>query len=306
MDVPDALVGDTVVITGGAGFVGSHLAEALVGETEVRILDDLSTGSADRVPEEAVLVRGDVRDEGTVAAAVEGADVVFHEAANASVQRSIAAPRESHDINVGGAVTVLEAARAADARVVSASSTAIYGPPERVPIEESDPKRPQSPYGVEKLALDRDTLVYNDLYGLPTVSLRYFNVYGARQGAGDYSGVIDVFLDQARRGDPITVDGDGSQTRDFVHVRDVVQANLRAAVTDSVGTAFNVGTGESVSIEALAETVRAVTGSSSRLTYTDPRPGDIQHSRADISNARAELGYEPTVDLEAGLEALVG
>ena len=304
VDVPAALTETTVLVTGGAGFIGSHIADALVGTAEVRVLDNLSVGTTERLPEDVTFIEADIRDRAAVRNAVEGVDVIFHEAGNASVQRSIEGPVASHRTNVVGSAVVLDAARAVDARVVSASSTAIYGHPEQVPIAESVRKAPTSPYGVEKLALDRDTVLYNELYDLPTVSLRYFNVYGPRQTASEYSGVIDVFLRQAEAGEDITVDGDGSQTRDFVHVRDVVRANLLAAVTDAVGTAFNVGTGESVSIESLARTVHEVTGSSSDLTYTDPRPGDITESCADISKAREHLGYEPTVSLEDGLATL--
>lgn len=305
IDVPEELVGATVLVTGGAGFIGSHLVNALVDVADVRILDNLSTGSIQEVPEGATLIEGDIRDEQALAEAAEGVDVVFHLAANASVERSIEAPIASHETNIMGSINVLEAARKADARVVSASSTAIYGPPEQLPVAESAGTEPTSPYGVEKMVLDRDTLLYNELYGLPTVSLRYFNVYGPGQGANDYSGVINIFLDQARRGVPLTIDGDGSQTRDFVHVRDIVQANLRAAVTDSVGEAFNIGSGHSVSIEELAKQIVETTGSSSELMYTEPRPGDIPRSRADISKAEELLDYEPTVTLEEGLETLV-
>lgn len=305
VDVPDELVGKTILVTGGAGFIGSHLVDALAPVATVRILDDLSTGSTDRVPDGVTVIEGDIRDLQAVEEAVDGVDVVFHLAANASVERSITAPIASHETNIMGTITVLEAARKADARVVSASSTAIYGAPEQLPVTETDRKEPTSPYGVEKLLLDRDTLLYNDLYGLPTVSLRYFNVYGPGQGANDYSGVITIFLDQARRNVPLTIDGDGSQTRDFVHVRDIVQANLLAAVTDSVGQAFNIGSGDSVTIEDLAKQIIETTGSTADLVYTEPRPGDIPHSRADISKARELLGYEPTVSLETGLETLV-
>lgn len=302
--VPDELLNSQVLITGGAGFIGSHLADTLVDHADVRILDDLSTGTRANVPEAATFIEGDIRDEATVTDAAADVDVVFHEAANSSVKQSVEDPLESHRTNIMGSVSVLEAARKADARVVSASSAAIYGVPDRVPITEQHPKQPTSPYGVEKLALDRDTMLYNDVYGLPTVNLRYFNVYGPRQVASEYSGVIDVFLGQAKRNDNITIDGDGSQTRDFVHIDDIVQANLRAAVTDSVGESYNIGNGGSITIEELAESVRSVTDSASELTYTDPRPGDIPESCADISKAQRELGYDPQLSLNTGLSTL--
>lgn len=294
-----------MLVTGGAGFIGSHLVEALLPENEVRVLDDLSSGDASRVPGAAELVRADVRDRDRLARAMADVDVVFHEAAQVSVERSVAAPRESHSVNVTGTLGLLEAARAVGARVVLASSAAVYGPPEAVPVDESAPKEPTSPYGVEKLAADHYARLYADLYDLPTVVLRYFNVYGPGHSGGAYSGVIDVFTEQARAGEDLTVHGDGSQTRDFVHVSDVVRANLRAATTDAVGEAFNVGTGRSVTIRELAELVRDGLGSPSDVVHTDPRQGDIDRSRAAVSKARQRLGFSASVDVESGIRALL-
>ncbi|SFR67359.1 NAD-dependent epimerase/dehydratase family protein [Halogeometricum limi] len=295
----------TVVVTGGAGFIGSRIAAALADDNEVRVLDDLSSGAATNLPDGVELLEGDVRDETAVRDAVRDADVVFHEAAEVSVQRSVEQPRRSNDVNVGGTLNVLEAAREADARVVFASSCAIYGVPDAVPLTEDAPARPRSPYAIDKYAADSYVRAYNDLYGLETVALRYFNVYGPGQAGGQYSGVINVFVDQARRGDPITIDGDGTQTRDFVYVDDVVRANLAAATTDAVGEAFHVGTGAETSVLELAETIRDVTGSDSDIVHQDPRPGDVPASVADLTRARESLGYEPTVGLEAGLRNLV-
>ncbi|NEU56499.1 NAD-dependent epimerase/dehydratase family protein [Halorussus sp. MSC15.2] len=293
----------TVLITGGAGFVGSHLAEALVGDNEVRVLDDFSGGAREHVPEGAHLVEGDVCDPETVAEAMDGTDLVFHEAALVSVEESVADPPESNRVNAAATVDLLERAREEDARVVLASSAAIYGHPESVPVSEGDSKDPTSPYGIDKLSLDHYARRYHDLYGLETVALRYFNVYGPRQNP-EYSAVVNVFFRQAADGGPLTIEGDGQQTRDFVHVSDVVQANLLAATTDRVGEAFNVGTGRSVTVEELAETVVEVTDSDAEITHVEPRPGDIRHSEADVSKARTELGYAPSVSLEAGLRDL--
>lgn len=295
----------TVVITGGAGFIGSHIADALVADNDVRVLDDCSTGYQENVPDGTELITGDVRDEDVVADAVDGADVVFHEAAEVSVQRSVEQPKRSNDVNVGGTLNVLEAARDADARVVLASSCAIYGVPDSVPLSETQRLGPRSPYGVDKSAIDSYASVYHDQYGLETVALRYFNVYGPRQTAGEYSGVISIFLDQARRGEPITVEGEGTQTRDFVHVSDVVRANLAAATTDAVGESYNVGTGEETSILTLAESVRDAVGSDSDVVHVEGRDSDIPRSVADLSKARESLGYEPTVSLDDGLRTLV-
>jgi UDP-glucose 4-epimerase len=190
--------------------------------------------------------------------------------------------------------------------VVLASSAAVYGQPESVPVEEDHPKEPTSPYGVSKLAVDLYARRYADLYDLETVALRYFNIYGPRQRGGDYSGVITAFVERALDGDPITVHGDGEQTRDFVHVRDVVRANLRAATTEYVGEAFNVGTGDSVTVAELAERVRDATDSDSAVVHTDPREGDIRHSRADVTRASRRLGFEASVPLSEGLATVPG
>jgi UDP-glucose 4-epimerase len=296
--------GRTVLVTGGAGFVGSHLADALVADNEVRVLDALSTGRRSNVPEGATLIEGDLRGD-TLAEAAADVDLIFHQAGLVSVPRSVEAPAESNAVNAGGTVRVLEAARRAGARVVLASSCAIYGHPDSVPVPEAAPKRPASPYAVDKLALDHYGRLYHDLHGLDTVVLRYFNVYGPRQRGGDYAGVVAAFREQARDGGPLTVHGDGTQTRDFVHVEDVVRANLLAATTEHVGEAFNVGTGRSVSIRELAETVRRVADADPEIVHTEDRAGDVDRSEADVSKARALLDYEPTVLLVEGLAELV-
>jgi UDP-glucose 4-epimerase len=292
-----------VLVTGGSGFIGGALVDSFRSEADVRILDVDPEGTP---PDYVELIRGDVRDRETVDEAVAGVDVVFHQAALVSVAASVDDPVESHMINATGTLRVLEAARRHDARVVLASSAAVYGDPESVPISETDPLAPTSPYGLGKLASDHYARLYHDLYGLKTVALRYFNVYGPGQSGGDYAGVIEIFLQQAREGDPITVHGDGEQTRDFVHVDDVVQANRLAAETDHVGTAYNVGTGESTSITLLAERIKNAIGSDSPIVYTGAREGDIRHSRADVSRASEQLGYEPAVGLDAGLGTLIG
>lgn len=299
------LRGETVLVTGGAGFVGGHLVDALSSVADVRVLDDFSNGSPADLPEHVTVHEGDVRSRDDVAGAMEDVAVVFHEAGLVSVPASVERPVESHRINVSGTVEVLEAARQEDARVVFASSAAAYGTPDDVPIDEDDSLAPESPYGADKAAADGYVRTYAETYDLPAVALRYFNVYGPGQGGGAYSGVIETFLDQAATGGPLTVHGDGTQTRDFVHVADVVQANLLAATTDAVGRSYNVGTGDAVSVNELAETVREVTDSAVDVVHTDPRPGDVTESRATVSRARSDLSYEPLVDLETGLRDLV-
>lgn len=294
----------SILVTGGAGFIGSHLVETLAADNDVVVVDNLSGGRREWVDDRATLIEGDVRNEQTVARAVDGVDLIFHQAANVSVQRSVEAPVESHETNVDATLRLLEHARNEDARFVFASSAAIYGTPEAVPIDESDPKRPTSPYGAEKHAADQYCRLYHDLYDVETVALRYFNVYGPRQRGGQYSGVIDVFLDQADRGEDITVHGDGAQTRDFVHVDDVVAANCLAAVNGTPGEAYNVGTGDSISIRALAELVRETTETTSDIVHVDAREGDIEQSRPSIEKIQAGLGFEPRRSLEAEVETL--
>ena len=292
--------GKRVLVTGGSGFIGGAIAAALRADNDVRTLD------TDPDPPAGVTgIEGDVRDREAVDAAVAGADVVFHQAAIVSVERSIDDPAETHAVNATGTLRVLEAARRHDARVVAASSAAVYGDPEGVPVAEGAPLEPTSPYGLSKLALDHYLRLYHELYGLETVALRYFNVYGPGQTGGDYAGVIEAFLRAARSGEPLTVHGDGEQTRDFVHVDDVVRANLLAAETDAVGAAYNVGTGDSVTIRDLAERIRGAVDSDAPVVHGDARDGDVRHSRADLTEAREELGYRPSVGLADGLETLV-
>jgi len=297
--------GNTVLVTGGAGFIGSHLVEVLAESNTVRVLDRDQLEASNPRSGAATVYKGDIRNQKLLEEASKDVDVIFHEAAQVSVENSVANPKDSHSVNVGGTLNVLERAREINSRVVLASSAAIYGTPQSIPIDESHPKNPESPYGLDKLSVDEYSRLYHELYGLETVALRYFNVYGPRQSGGQYSGVIDVFLDQALNDDPITVHGDGSQTRDFVNVKDVVRANQLAASSENVGEAYNIGSGSSISISDLATLIRDIAGSQSEIIHTDPRDGDINQSMADLSRARDELGFDPTVSLREGLDRLV-
>lgn len=297
--------GKRILVTGGAGFIGSNIVESLVPDNDVRVLDNLSSGLRSDVPSEATLIEGDIRNDTDLEQATEDVDIIFHQAALVDVEKSVRRPETTHDINVTGTVKLLEYARKESAHVVFASSAAVYGHPERVPIPEDLSTDPTSPYGLSKLAAEQYVRLYEELYGLSTVVLRYFNVYGPGQIDGEYSAVISTFVEQASNREPITVEGDGSQTRDFVHIEDVVRANLLAS-RSGVSGVFNVGTGQSVSILELAEIVSEITGSESEITHTEARSGDIDRSRADISRLESQLGYEPTVSLTTGLERMLG
>ena len=305
MSTDDGPRDETVLVTGGAGFIGSNLTRSLVEANEVFVFDDGSTGDPSDLPADATVIEGDEREGDAVADAVAGVDLVYHLAAVVSVDASVEDPIRSHAVNVDGTLAVLEAARDADCRVVVTSSAAIYGDPGSVPVDEATRPDPSSPYALEKYAADRYARLYHELYGVDAAVVRPFNVYGPGQAGGPYAGVIDVFRSQARAGDPITVHGDGEQTRDFVHVSDVVDAFRRVGAAAVAGDAFNVGTGESVTINELAEVVRSAVGSDSPITHTDPRPGDVRFSRADVSKARERLGYSPSVGLEEGIEDLL-
>jgi len=304
-DMEHDISGQRVLVTGGAGFIGAALVDALVEDNDVCVLDDFSTGERERVHTDATVVEGDIRDDSTVETAMADVGLVFHQAGLVSVPASTERPVDSQSANVGGTVRLLDAARREDARVVVASSAAVYGHPETVPVPEDAELSPTSPYGVDKLAVDHYTRLFADLYDLPTVALRYFNVYGPNQPDSGYSGVVSTFLEQALSGSPVTVHGDGTQTRDFVHVDDVVRANVLAAETDDVGRAFNVGSGTETSIRELAETVTGVVDTDSEVVHVDGRAGDIEHSVADLEAAKRSLGYQPQVTLADGLPTVI-
>ena len=298
-------------MTGGAGFIGSNLADALLGAGHsVCVLDDLSTGHADNVPAGADLVVGDVADEAAVARAVAGADVVFHHAAHRAVLRSVEYPLETDRANTHGTLTVLKASLDAGVRrVVYASSSSVYGGARQRPTPESAPVHPRSPYAVTKLAGELYCTVFAELYGLSTVSLRYFNVFGPRQRPDSaYAAVIPLFIDALTHGRSPTVHGDGRQSRAFAFVDDVIAVNMSAAVApdDSCrGNVYNIGGLREVSLLEMLDMLGSILGVEPRPVHVEPRPGDIRHSSADISAARAHLGYDPKVSLEEGLARTV-
>lgn len=302
------------LVTGGAGFIGSHISERLLAEEHtVRIYDNFSSGKrANLVPlgGRAEVIEADVRDAAALEKAMEGCDVVFHEAAVVSVPYSVAHPQETHDVNIQGTLNVLQAARARGVkRLVFACSAAVYGDAAVVPNVETMPPAPMSPYGVEKITGEYYLQTWSKLYGVDTVSLRYFNVFGPRQDpTSAYSGVISIFVDRALKNERPTIFGDGEQYRDFVYVDNVVDANIRAATAPASkvsGRAYNVACGGKTTLKQLLATIEGIVGTKLGATFAEGRAGDIRESVADISRIRAELGYEPRVGLEEGLRRLI-
>jgi UDP-glucose 4-epimerase len=303
-----------VLVTGGAGFIGSHLVERLLTEGHtVRVLDDFSSGRRENLtfakPGAALeVVEGDIRDTPDVRDAVAGMEAIFHEAALVSVPRSVEDPELSCDINAHGTARVFDAARRAGVlRIVFASSAAVYGDTTTLPVSEREPARPLSPYGVDKRYTEELASLHAALYGVQAVPLRYFNVFGPRQDpSSPYSGVISIFASRLLGGEAITMHGDGGQTRDFVYVADVVEANMRAMFGPYPGPApLNVARGGRTSLNELAAILADIVGVVPRITHAPARAGDIRDSQADISEIRRALGYEPRWTVRAGLEALV-
>lgn len=300
------------LVTGGAGFIGSHLVEALVERGHrVRVLDNFSTGDRDNldaVADRIDLIDGDITDLETVQRATRGVELVFHQAALASVPRSVANPLATHRACADGTLHVLLAARDAGVRrVVYAASSSAYGNSQRLPKAETDPAAPLSPYAVAKLAGEQYCAAFSEVYRLETVRLRYFNVYGPRQSPGSaYAAVIPLFLQALSQGKRPVVHGDGQQSRDFTFVADVVQANLLAASAAGVsGRVYNVACGKRTSLLELVEQLNRLLGTRLAPTHSAARAGDVKHSQADISRACEELGYRPSTDVPAGLRRCV-
>jgi len=303
-----------VLVTGGAGFIGSHLVDKLMAEGyEVAALDDLSTGKPENIGQHDKdskfnFVRGDITKKEDVQKSLENVDAVIHEAALTSVLLSIENPELVKKVNVGGTKTLLdESVNAGIKRFVYASSCAVYGEANELPIREDSATKPISPYGESKLAAEAQCKSFYDERGLEAVCLRYFNVYGSRQTFGPYAGVILHFLERLKAGKPPIIHGDGEQTRDFVHVSDVVQGSLLALTRkEAAGQVINIGTGSATSINQLCGAVLKITGRTDlEPVHEEARPGDIRHSRGDLSKAKEILGYRPRVPLEEGLRELI-
>jgi UDP-glucose 4-epimerase len=298
------------LVTGGAGFIGSHSVEQLLAAgARVRVLDNLSSGKASNLPKHAQLelVQGDIRDANSVAAALSGGVThVLHLAAQVSVATSCEHPVESASHNLAGFLNVLDGARRSGvAKMVYASSAAVYGTPVSLPLTEQSPVAPLSPYGLEKSINDQYARLFLNLYGFPAMGMRFFNVYGPRQDPkSPYSGVISVFSDRICRGDALTVNGDGGQTRDFIYVGDVARANVAALGSPHTGVC-NVATGKSVTLLELIAGLSEAAGRKPDVRFGPERSGDIRDSAADPRCMREELGIADTTPLSAGLRKLL-
>jgi UDP-glucose 4-epimerase len=295
------------LVTGGAGFIGSHLADALLVEGhQVRILDDLSSGSRANLPAAAEFIEGDVRNLETIERLIGDAAGVYHLAAIASVQRSREAWLETHSVNLGGHIAVLEAvrrARQARIPVVYASSAAVYGASASLPLSETEPGAPLTAYGADKLGCELHARIGATVHGLATVGLRFFNVYGPRQDPDSpYSGVVSIFCRRLVSGEPLEIYGDGLQERDFIYVGDVVRLLLKAMAGATAGAeVYNVCTGAGTSVRALAQALAAIRGSEPSLSCLPARAGDIARSIGDPRRAQARFGWMAETPLSAGL-----
>jgi UDP-N-acetylglucosamine/UDP-N-acetyl-alpha-D-glucosaminouronate 4-epimerase len=300
------------LVTGGAGFIGSHIVRRLVSEgAQVRVVDNLSTGieaRLDDVRKSIDFVQGDLADEQVTGEVVNGIDFVLHQAAVPSVQRSVSDPIGTNRANVTATLNLLQSCRKAGARrVVYAASSSAYGDTEVLPKTEQMAPHPLSPYALQKLVGEQYCRLYYDLYGLQTVSLRYFNVFGPEQDPhSEYSAVIPKFISAILARKTVTVYGDGEQSRDFTYVENVVEANLRALrANHAAGNVCNIGCGERITLNLLIHLLEQITGIKAEVKYVSSKPGDVRHSLADIAAARRLLGYEPKVMLKEGLRRTV-
>lgn len=295
------------LVTGGAGFIGSHITEYLVSNGyHVTVLDNLNTGKKENlssVIDKIEFVSGDIRDYELLKKLFKNKDGVFHEAALASVQESFAKSEEYHDVNVKGTENILKLAKEFGIKVVYASSSSVYGNPVKIPIQEGDPKNPINPYAQTKLDDEKLAIQYASK-GVRVIGLRYFNVFGQRQSK-EYAGVIKKFIDKIRRNEPPTINGDGSQSRDFVFVGDVVKANILAMQSDVKSGFFNVGTGSTISIMELANIMINAAGLNLKPVHMPPLPGDVHLTKSDISLAKNLLGWEPKTDIKDWLREII-
>ncbi len=303
-----------VLVTGGAGFIGSNLTEALLQRGHfVRVLDDFSTGKRenlifDKAHPSPEIIEGDIRDLGTCQKAVQGMEYVFHQGALPSVQRSVEDPKTSNAVNVGGTLNILLASREKGVkRVMYAASSSVYGDTPTLPKHEEMPPNPLSPYALQKYVGEQYCRLFYQLYGLETICLRYFNIFGPKQDPNSlYSAVIPKFIDALLEGRSPIIFGDGEQSRDFTYIENVVQANLLAMSAEHLhGEAVNIACGKKISLNQLLNVLKDILGSKQSPIYQEPRKGDVKHSLADIRKGKEILDYQPRVGIEAGLEKTV-
>ena len=293
-----------IIVTGGAGFIGSNLTDALIDKGhDVLIIDNLSTGKREHINPKSKFFEVDLRDFDKIKPLFEGVDFVFHEAALPRIPLSIEKPIESNEINITATLNVLVASKEAGIkRVIYASSSSALGGAAKIPMEEDALCQPLNPYALQKYVGELYCKIFSDIYKLPTVSLRYFNVYGPHQPReGSYVPVIGIFLAQKEQGQPLTITGDGEQTRDFTNVADVVRANILTMESDNVGRGevINIGAGKNHSINRIAELIGG------KSVYLPGRPGEMRHTLADISRAKTLLGWQPEITLEEGIKKLL-
>jgi nucleoside-diphosphate-sugar epimerase len=299
------------LITGGAGFIGSNIVRRLLSDGyEMRVLDNFATGSRENLKGlDVELIEGDLTSYHMVQRAVKGAEYVLHQGALPSVPRSVRDPIATVNVNVMGTLNILTAAHEAGVkRVIYASSSSVYGDTSKLPKEESMLPQPKSPYAASKLAGEHLCRVFYETYGLETIILRYFNVFGPMQNPhSEYAAVIPKFITAALKGDPVTIFGDGQQLRDFTFVENVVQANLAAvaASKEALGQVFNIACGESFSLLQLLEILENILGKEIQTMFKEPQPGDVKHSLADIIRARQLLGYQPKIGFREGLQSTI-
>jgi UDP-glucose 4-epimerase len=299
-----------ILITGGAGFIGSHIVEYFLQQNncEVLCLDNFDSYYNPKIKEQNIgkfmlnpnftLIRGDIRDNSILADSISDVDYIFHEAAQAGVRISVDDPRKTHDVNATGTLNLLENAKNSSVKkIINASSSSIYGKIRYLPFDEEHPAEPISPYGISKLMAEHYCRVFEELYGLKTISLRYFTVYGPRMRP-DLA--INIFMHNALKNNPITIFGDGTKTRDFTYIDDILDANIIAMKKGS--GVYNIGGGNHISVQRLVEKIKTITRSSSKINYQDEVKGDADHTSANIHKAERELGWKPKKTIDEGLE----
>jgi UDP-glucose 4-epimerase len=301
------LKGKNILVTGGAGFIGSNIVDRLAPDNNVFVFDSLFTGTMNNLVksrDKITFIKGDIRDKELVNKTVAKVEYIFHLAAHVGNIRSLKDPYLDMDVNINGMLNLLEACRNNPnlKRLVYSSSAAIFGEAKYLPIDEDHPLYPESPYAVSKMAAEKYAFAYHKVYGIPTASVRYFNAYGPRQDSSEYANAISIFLSKTRKGEPLTVYGDGEQTRDFIFISDIVNGNLLAATHPAApGQVFNISSGEVHSILQLIGIIRDVTGKEVPYTHAPFRAGEVRHSKANIDKAKKILGFKPRTDLKTGI-----